>query len=85
MKINFLKLQEDTTPVEGIEVHVERVDKTVAMIVDNYCDARSSVRLPCGVRLDAIQPGWTRGNVINRREVNILATVTESVQGVEVV
>lgn len=54
VKINLLNVQQDPSPIEGIEVHVEGVDKTVAMVIDNYCNASSSVCLPRAVRLDAI-------------------------------
>ena len=76
MKVNLLNIQQDTSPIKCIEVHVERVDKTIAMIVDNYCNASSSICFPGAVRLDAIQPDRICSNVIDRGEVNILATVT---------
>ena len=76
MKVNLLNIQQDTSPIKGIEVHVKRVDKTIAMIVDDYCNASSSICLPGAVRLDAIQPDRICSNVIDRGEVNILATVT---------
>lgn len=71
VKINFLNVQQNPSPIESIEVHVEGVNKTLAMIIDDYCNAGSSVCLPSAVRLDAIQPGRIRGNVIDRREVNV--------------
>ena len=76
MKVNLLNIQQDTPPIKGIEVHVESVNKAFAMIVDNYCNASSSVCFPGAVRLDAIQPDRICSNVIERREVNILATIT---------
>lgn len=85
MKINLLNVQKDPSPIEGIEVHVERVDKTIAMIIDNYCNASSSTCLPSAVRLNAIQPCRTRGNVIDRREINVLSICAVGIQGVEIV
>ena len=54
VKINLLNVQQDPSPIEGIKVHVEGVDKTLAMVIDNYCNTSSSVCLPRAVRLDAI-------------------------------
>ena len=76
MEVHLLDVQQDPSPVEGIKVHVERVDKTIAMIVDNDCNASSPICLPRAIRFDPVQPGRVRGNVIDRREVNILATST---------
>ena len=79
MEVDLLDVQQDPSPIEGIEIHVERIDKTLAMIVDNDCNASSSICLPRAIRLDAVQPGRICGNVIDGREVHILATSTVAV------
>ena len=85
MEVDLLDVQQDPAPIEGIKVHVERVDKTIAMIVDNDCNASSSICLPRAVRLDPVQPGRICGNVVDRREVDILATSTVPVQRVKII
>ena len=85
MEVDLLDVQQDPSPIEGIKIHVERVNKTIAMIVDNDCKASSSVCLPRAIRLDPVQPGRICGNVIDRREVHILATSTVPVERVKII
>ena len=76
MEVDLLDVQQDPSPIEGIKVHVEGVDKTLAMIVDNDCNASSSICLPGAIRLDPVQPGRICGNVVDRGEVYVLASCT---------
>ena len=76
MEVDLLDVQKDPSPIEGIKVHVEGVDKTLAMIVDNDCNASGSICLARAIRLDPVQPGRICGNVIDGREVHILAAGT---------
>ena len=79
MEVDLLNVQQDPSPIEGIKIHVEGIYKTIAMIVDNDCNAGGSIRLPGAIRLDPVQPGRICGNVIDRCEVHILPTGTVAV------
>ena len=76
MEVDLLNVQQDPSPIEGVKVHVERVDKTIAVIINNDCNASSSICLARAIRLDPMQPGRICGNVVDRGEVYILATST---------
>ena len=85
MEVDFLDVQQNPSPIEGIKVHVEGVDKTLAMIVDNDCNASSSICLARAIRLDPVQPGRICCDVIHGCEVYVLATCTVPVQRVKVI
>ena len=84
MEVDLLDVQQNPAPIEGIKVHVERVDETVTMIINNDCNASSSICLPRAIRLDPVQPGRIGRNIINRRQERILAT-TVPVQRVKII
>ena len=54
MKVNLLDVQQDPSPIKGIEVHVEGIYKTIAVIVDNDCNASGPICLSSAVRLDTM-------------------------------
>ena len=57
--------------VEGVEVHVERIDSSTSVIIDNDSRTYSPIRFPRGIWLDAFQPCWFGGDVIYRRKVDV--------------
>ena len=63
-------VQDDSAPVEGVEVHVERVNEATTVVIDNDSNASSSFCLSATVRLDAVEPSRVGGNINIRGEVD---------------
>ena len=57
--------------VEGVEVHVERIDISTSVIIHYNSRTYSPVRFPGGVWLDAFQPCWLGGDVVYRRKIDV--------------
>ena len=55
------------------------------MIIDNDCHTCGSICFTSVIGLDAVQPGRTRSNVVDRREIDVFTAGTVSVQRVKVV
>ena len=57
--------------IEGIEIHVKRIDSSTSVIIHDNSRTYSPIRFPRGIWLDAFQPCWLSGDVVYRRKVDV--------------
>lgn len=69
--------------VVRIEVHVERINVTCAMVVDYDSAAGGSLGLASAIWLDAVEPGRISSDIVDGSQVHGMPS--ESIERVEVV
>jgi hypothetical protein len=67
--------------VVGVKVHVEGVDITVALVVNNDGSGDGIVGLAIRVRFGAFDPLWVRGHVVVRGKKYICTELVDVVLG----
>ena len=70
MIINIL-VEDNATPVKGIKVHIESVDFTIPVIVDNDKHTGSALCFSCTVRFYSIKPRRVCSDVNSRSEIDL--------------
>ncbi len=73
----------NTPPVVWVEVHIECIYFAIATIVDDDRKALGPDCIPGTVRLDSVEPGWMRGNIVIGCEVDAFPAFI--VQGIEII
>ena len=66
--------------VEGVEVHVKRIDMSTSVIIHDNSRTYSSIRFPRGIWLDPFQPCWFGGDIVYRRKVDVRPGSIQRVQ-----
>ena len=64
-------VEDDPTPIERIKVHVESVDFSIPVIIDDDKHTGSAVCFPCTVRFHTIEPRRVRSDVNSRSEIDL--------------
>ena len=69
--------------IKGVEVHIERVDMTITVIVHDDSSAHSAIGLARGIWLHSFQPCRVGSNVVHGCKIDTIAS--SSVQGVQII
>ena len=64
-------VKDNATPVERVKVHIESVDFTIPVIVDNDKHTGSPLCFPCTVRFHSIKPRRVCSDVNSRSEIDL--------------
>ena len=63
--------EDNATPVKRVKVHIESVDFTIPVIVNNDSHTGSSLCFPCAVRSYTIEPRRACSDVDRRSEIDL--------------
>ena len=69
--IIHILVEDNATPVERVKVHIESVDFTIPVIVDNDKHTGSTLCFSCTVRFHSIQPCRVCSDVNSRSEIDL--------------
>ena len=68
-------VEDNATPVERVKVHIESVDFTIPVIVDNDKHTCSALRFSCTVGFHSIKPRRVCSDINSRSEIDLGAVV----------